>query len=628
MKNVIKKSVSILLAAVMLFGAAPLAGFVGIELPELNLFAAKAEAATDSGTCGDNLTWTFDEVSGELAISGTGDMTDWSSGSAVPWYSKISSIKSVSITEGVTSIGVRAFFGCTSLASITIPDSVTSIESYAFRGCTSLTSIIIPDSVTNIGYEAFGYCSGLKSVTIGKGLTSCDGNIFRKCSSLKKVHLRDGLETVFKSMFEGCKTINSITIPDSVKNIEYDAFKDCTYLATVTFGKNFEVIDNGAFMNCTSLRKINIPDSVTYIGDEAFMNCSALSEINLPERVIKMTADTFKNTSYYNNNWEDGVLYVGKHLLAGQKNIIKSFAVKEGTITIATAAFYSASLTGITIPDSVSYIGSVAFSDCRSLTSVVLPEGITRIESNTFYCCMNLRSIEIPDSVEVIEYGAFRACNYSSIVIPDSVTEIEDDAFNGCSELRVMTIGNGVKKIGDKAFSGCNKVKLINYNGTRNDWQRIEIKENNDCLDISKVNFFAESGDANIPSINGVPGYNKLLKDSSVITEPSVNTIKYGDSIILHVASRHVPTDGRIEWYSSNTNFTYSTSADGTCTVSPAKSGNTTFVAVVYDNNDTIVAVDEQEMTSKAGFFDKLSAFFRKLFGSTKVIPQAFGLIK
>ena len=71
MKKTIKKVISVLLVAVMIFGSAPLAGFVGFELPEINLFSTKASAAT-SGTCGKNLTWNLDTVTGELTISGTG----------------------------------------------------------------------------------------------------------------------------------------------------------------------------------------------------------------------------------------------------------------------------------------------------------------------------------------------------------------------------------------------------------------------------------------------------------------------------------------------------------------------------------------------------------------------------
>ena len=76
-----------------------------------------------------------------------------------------SGLTSVTIGNGVTSIGESAFRECSGLTSVVIPDSVTSIPAYAFYDCSGLTSITIPDSVTSIGSEAFEYCSGLTSIT-------------------------------------------------------------------------------------------------------------------------------------------------------------------------------------------------------------------------------------------------------------------------------------------------------------------------------------------------------------------------------------------------------------------------------------------------------------------------------
>lgn len=66
-------------------------------------------------------------------------------------------------------------------------------------------------------------------------------------------------------------------------------------------------------------------------------------------------------------------------------------------------------------------------------------------------------------------------------------------------------------------------------------------------------------------------------------------------------------------------------SADGTtCKISPSSSGDTTFTATVYDADGNTVSADEQTMTSKAGFFQKIIAFFKKLFGLTKTISNVF----
>ena len=146
MKKIFKRVLTVMLTAVMLLTAAPLSGFVGLDLPNLaDLFTLKADAATYSGKCGANLTWSLDTDTGVLTISGTGDMYYWDYPDYVPWYSNRSSVKTVVIGDSVTSIGDDAFYRCTGLTSVTIPDSVTSIGEFAFYNCTSLTSVTIPD---------------------------------------------------------------------------------------------------------------------------------------------------------------------------------------------------------------------------------------------------------------------------------------------------------------------------------------------------------------------------------------------------------------------------------------------------------------------------------------------------
>lgn len=110
------------------------------------------------------------------------------------------------------------------------------------------------------------------------------------------------------------------------------------------------------------------------------------------------------------------------------------------------------------------------------------------------------------------------------------------------------------------------------------------------------------------------------------IRKPSVTAVNYGDRIILHAdINGDLPEGYRIEWSASNGNFSIEVSADGqTCTVTPDKKGDTTFTATLYDAEGNVVSADEQVMTSKAGIFDKIIAFFKKLFGLSKTIPQYF----
>ncbi|MBO4676003.1 MAG: leucine-rich repeat protein [Oscillospiraceae bacterium] len=134
----------------------------------------------DSGSCGANLTWTLDN-NGKLTISGTGQMYDTS-------ISTNQTIRSVVISNGVTSIGDCAFQDCTGLTSVTIPDSVTSIGDYAFYDCTGLTSVTIPDGIKYINRSAFAQCSSLKSVTIPKSVVEFNDYAFSGCGNLTDIY--------------------------------------------------------------------------------------------------------------------------------------------------------------------------------------------------------------------------------------------------------------------------------------------------------------------------------------------------------------------------------------------------------------------------------------------------------
>ena len=102
-----------------------------------------------------------------------------------------SALKSITIGNGVTSIGERAFSYYDSLESVTIGNGVTSIGWGAFLGCESLISVVIPDSVASIGENAFNDCSNLASVTIGNNVASIGGWAFEDCSSLASVYITD-----------------------------------------------------------------------------------------------------------------------------------------------------------------------------------------------------------------------------------------------------------------------------------------------------------------------------------------------------------------------------------------------------------------------------------------------------
>ncbi|CDD64023.1 cell surface protein [Firmicutes bacterium CAG:341] len=333
-------------------------------------------------------------------------------------FYKKSNIKTVIIKNGVTSIGDWVFYNCSSLTSITIPNSVTSIGNWVFRDCTSLTSVAIPTSVTSIGDGVFYCCESLTSIEVS--------NNNENYSSTDGVLFNKNKSELIT--YPAGKTDSEYAIPNSVTSIGSYAFFDCESLTSVTIPNSVTNIGVYAFYGCKSLTSVTIPDSVISIGDYAFYGCK--------------------------------------------------------------------SLTSVTIPDSVISIGDYAFSYCESLTSVTIPNSVTSICSDAFSDCTSLKSIEVSDNnknyssvdgvlfnkdkSELITYPASKTDN--TYEIPNSVTSIDNEAFYYCKSLASVTIPDSVTSIDFSAFGNCANLNFIIYNGTKLQWNAINISSCNENL--------------------------------------------------------------------------------------------------------------------------------------------------
>lgn len=196
-----------------------------------------------SGTYGENITWTFDDSTGTLTFSGRGDMADTPAGEYTPWEKNFrTEVKHIIINDGITNIGMNAFYAIDKAVDISIPQSVTVIKKGALQGCESIKELRLPNKLTNIGIEAFFLMGSCKGFYIDAPETA--------------YHTENGVLFCNRTLitYPQGNTRDSYRVPYGTEKLEGLAFANTTYLQTVyipetmtrMYDKMFSDESNGA----------------------------------------------------------------------------------------------------------------------------------------------------------------------------------------------------------------------------------------------------------------------------------------------------------------------------------------------------------------------------------------------
>ena len=271
-----------------------------------------------SPECGDNLTWTFNESTGELKITGTGNMWGFLE-DLPPWYDLRDKIKKVTLPNGLTNVSSCAFIRCSNLKEITLPDGVTYIGIFAFRDCSSLQKITFTKSVKEIRESAFSGCTSLKDVYY-KGsvidrddldidrsdFQTADGNepLIEAFWHISSPECGDNLTWTFNESTGELKITGTGNMWGFLEDLPpwYD-LRD--KIKKVTLPNGLTNVSSCAFIRCSNLKEITLPDGVTYIGIFAFRDCSSLQKITFTKSVTEVMESAFsgctslKDVYYY-----------------------------------------------------------------------------------------------------------------------------------------------------------------------------------------------------------------------------------------------------------------------------------------------------------------------------------------
>ncbi|MDO5138597.1 MAG: leucine-rich repeat protein, partial [Oscillospiraceae bacterium] len=470
--------------------------------PELNESSYEEETigekasngVVESGTCGDNLTWTLNDE-GTLTISGTGKMTDYNNSSCI---FKNYTVKRAIIEYGVSSIGKYAFRDCTSLTSIDIPDSITSIGEDAFWGCSALINIKIPNSVISMGSGVFGGCRKLTDVTISNSVKRLEDQAFDGCWNLTNVIIPDSVTSIGKYVFGNCNCLTSVTIPNSVTSIGGATFFQCSGLTSVTISKGVSTIQAEVFCNCSKLTSVFFCGPTPSFGKNVFFNVTATVyyPANDPTWTEAIRQNYGGNITWVPWNPENELISFGtcganvtwildkegELTITGRgsmndyekesdkyapwydnKDNIKKVIIDNLVSSIGTDAFFGCNnLCEVSIGTGVNSIGSAAFKSCNNLEKITIPGNVSKIGLWAFSYCDKLKDVTIDNGVSIIGSQAFYLCSsLNSIVIPDSTTEFGNLTFYKCSSLKNVKIGNGSTKIGGSCFSRCTSLSDV-----------------------------------------------------------------------------------------------------------------------------------------------------------------------
>ena len=419
-----------------------------------------AAPANPSGSCGESLTWEFDPATGALTISGTGAMT------SAPWSDYKTQITSVSLPDGLTTIGTGAFQYCSALTSVEIPASVTSINMGAFQYCSALTSVELPNGLTTIGRSAFINCSALTSIEIPASVTSIGIDAFNRCISLTSVVIPNGVTFLGKMAFAYCSQLTSVEIPASVTTINERMFDSCTGLTTITnHATTPQTLGENVFRVLTlSNITLNVPYSALadYQAADVWKDFGTIAAIpgTEPEEPANPSGSCGESLTWEFDPATGALTISGTGAMTSHpwsddyKTQITSVTLPDDLTEIGQYAFDGCNqITSIAIPNGVTSINDGAFLNCSALASVEIPNSVTTIGDDAFYGCVALTSIEIPNSVTTIGQAAFRNTGLTSVKISGGVTSIADQTYAFCTALTSVEIHENVTSIGNSAFA-------------------------------------------------------------------------------------------------------------------------------------------------------------------------------
>ncbi len=385
-------------------------------------------------------------------------------------FEALKDLQSVTLPNSITAINSYAFNGCTKLGSINLPEGLTSIYTYAFYNC-NLASVTIPSTVTSIGSKAFQN-NPLTSVTWLPPTctiqTSTDAPFYNSTAGITSFTFGDQVETVPAYICYKMDKLETIVLPPSVKALGEYAFYYCSNLKSINLPVTQKTIPSNFLAGCSSLESIELPATLININSDAFYSCKKLSSITFPEGLQNIYSEAFRYCNLSAVTIPSTVTSIGSR--AFQDNPLTSVTWLPPTCSIQTstdAPFYNSTvgITSFTFGNQVEIIPNYLCYKMSQLETVVLPQNLQTIGNYAFYYCSALKGVEIPSSVTLVAKNSFAYCQaLKSFAFPEGITTVATEVLCGCTALEEVFIPASVTTINTDAFYNCKALRAIhNY---------------------------------------------------------------------------------------------------------------------------------------------------------------------
>ena len=402
------------------------------------LFVIHAESDNSSATviergwCGQEAYYYY-YSDGTLQIYGSGEMYDYSDSVHAPWSDYCGKITKIVIGDNITKLGQSAFVG-THVKKLTIPiglNSVTSDQYPAFAGCSNINEVVFTYGTDGIGFDY--------ALTEGTDAWYQNTPWYQSRDVLEDIGFVNGVKTVGADSLRELK-VEYLTLPGSM----------------MALGEH-------CFYNCTDLNELILPISLNTVGSDegcAFEGCCNIRTVSFsygPNGTgFNYASEKGGNAWYQLTPWYQS------------RGLLKDISFADGIKSIGSYAFRELSITSVTIPESMTGLGSGCFFGCTSLTDLTLPISLNPYGDASFPAFLSCTAIQN----FTFTRGSGTPFNYSDaagthcqslapwnmnisvakrIIISDDITDLGSYMFVGCN-IRELTLPISAKCVESSAF--------------------------------------------------------------------------------------------------------------------------------------------------------------------------------